>query len=188
MTVTYFKRYRMELSLDSIPDEVVATCHLPEGFELVGWDPAHLSLHAEVKWRSFSHEIDAHVFPCLAERQGCKQLMREISERENFVPQATWLAVRRNPFEGPQPCGTIQGLRASPREGAIQNIGVDPTCRGLGIGRCLLLAALRGFAEIGCRYVNLEVTVQNVDAIRLYTRFGFRRVETLYKVSDVQYA
>ncbi len=188
MTVTYFKRYRMELRLDSIPSEMVASCRLPEGFELVAWDASLLPLHAEVKWHSFCHEIDAHVFPCLAELNGCKQLMREIADRENFVPQATWLAVRRNPFEGLQPCGTIQGLRASSREGAIQNIGVDPCFRGLGIGRCLLLAALRGFAEVGCRYVHLEVTVQNTDAIRLYHRFGFRRVETLYKVSDVQYA
>ncbi|GIW98802.1 MAG: N-acetyltransferase [Pirellulaceae bacterium] len=188
MTLTYFKRYRMEIRLDSIAPEFLRSCHLPSGFELAPWDPTLLKDHAEVKYLSFSHEIDAHVFPCLGQRQGCRQLMEEISSRENFVPEATWLAYRRAGFDSPQPCGTIQGLRASAKEGAIQNIGVHPQCRGLGIGRCLLVAALQGFAKVGCRYAHLEVTVQNVDAIRLYERCGFRRVETLFKVADVVYA
>ena len=186
MSLTYFKRYRMELRLDRVPlDKIV----VPEGFAILPWSPSLLSHHAEVKFASFSREIDTHVFPCLGEKDGCKHLMREIINRGNFVAQATWLAVRQNEFNVElQACGTVQGLLASPREGAIQNLGVHPEFRNMGIGKTLLLHALRGFREVGCMFANLEVTVQNTAAIRLYERYGFQKVETLFKVSEVQYA
>lgn len=198
MTVTYFKRYRMEVRLDQLRADVLAEAsagrnveHRELGVELIPWSPRILGSHAEVKWASFREEIDAHVFPCLSNLNGCRQLMREISSRHDFVPEATWLAVRRSEFgddSHSQLCGTIQGLRPASQEGAIQNLGVHPDCREMGVGGLLLEQALRGFQSVGCRYVHLEVTVQNASAIRLYERFGFERVETLFKISEVQYA
>jgi ribosomal protein S18 acetylase RimI-like enzyme len=190
MVATYFKRYRMELRLDRLPKQDLMDIQPPEGFQLLPWSPRHLNLHAEVKYQSFREEIDAHVFPCLADLDGCRHLMREISGRKDFLPPATWLVCRGESggVRGIQSCGTIQGLLASPREGAIQNLGVHPECRDLGLGRLLLLASLEGFRQAGCRYVHLEVTVQNAAAIRLYERCGFRTVETLFKIADVQYA
>lgn len=189
MTVTYFKRYRMELRLDRL--QVPGTGFQPgePRIRLLPWAPNLLNRHAEVKWCSFRDEIDAHVFPCLGDLEGCRQLMREITGRRNFVPEATWLACRETEFSnGIQACGTVQGLRSSVREGAIQNLGVHPDCRDMGIGSALLAHSLQGFRQTACRYVHLEVTVQNTAAIRLYERFGFRRVETLFKIADVQFA
>lgn len=185
MTVTYFKRYRMELRLDGPRPPVV----LPEGFQLLAWKPRLLNYHADVKWESFRCEIDSQVFPCLGELDGCRKLMREIADRKDFVPQATWLVSRMSEFDNLiRPVGTIQGLKSSHREGAIQNIGVHPDFRDGGIGTALIESALSGFKRVGCRKVHLEVTVQNTLAIRLYERLGFRRVETLFKIADVQYA
>ncbi|MCA9156944.1 MAG: GNAT family N-acetyltransferase [Planctomycetales bacterium] len=195
MAVTYIKRYRMELRLDRLPAELRQSQPQPAGFEVLPWTPRLLNQHAEVKWASFRDEIDVHVFPCLGDRDGCRRLMREISSRNDFVPEATWLASRISPPDlslrpksSPTAIGTIQGLKVSAREGAIQNLGVHPDFRDVGVGRALLAAALNGFAEVDCRYVHLEVTVQNTAAIRLYERFGFHRVETLYKISEVQFA
>jgi GNAT superfamily N-acetyltransferase len=186
MTLTYFKRYKMEIRLEKASLDIVPAM---EGMAFLPWDPALLPQHAAVKWASFRCEIDSHVFPCLAEKDGCKHLMREITGRSNFVPESTWLAVRRNDFSGEiQPCGTVQGLMSSPREGAIQNLGVHPDFRNLGLGRALLILALRGFRDAGCMFANLEVTVQNTAAVRLYERFGFHRAETVFKVAEVQYA
>lgn len=185
MTLTYFKRYRMELRLDRIPLDELS---VPEGFAFLPWNPSLLAQHAAVKWASFREEIDSHVFLCLSEKEGCKDLMREITNRSNFVSEATWLAVRCNEFNDViQPCGTVQGLLTTPRDGAIQNLGVHPDFRNLGLGKALLLHALRGFRSAGCMFANLEVTVQNTAAIRLYERFGFRKVETLFKIADVQF-
>ncbi len=188
MAVTYIKRYRMELRLDRMPAEVRASAMV--GFEILAWSPRLIAQHAEVKWASFRDEIDAHVFPCLGDREGCRRLMREITNRHDFVPQATWLACPTGNLTSTTPAaiGTIQGLQFSQREGAIQNLGVHPNYRDIGVGRALLLAALDGFMQVGCRYVHLEVTVQNTAAVRLYERFGFNRVETLFKVAEVQFA
>ncbi len=188
MTLTYFKRYRMELRLDRLPAEV-DRLELPAEYELLPWSATLLQRHAEVKYASFRDELDAQVFPCLGELDGCRQLMREITGRRDFVAEATWLAVRRDDSAAqPLACGTIQGLLSAPSEGAIQNLGVHPSHRDHGLGGLLLKSALEGFRRVGCRYVHLEVTVQNTAAIRLYERFGFRNVETLYKMADVQYA
>ena len=165
----------------------LAAVDLPESIQLRPWSPQLLNDHATVKWESFRSEIDAHVFPCLGEREGCIRLMREITGRPNFIPEATWLACHQTPTAW-QPCGTVQGLMMSPREGAIQNLGVAPEYRDQGIGRALLVNALQGFRSAGCTHAQLEVTVQNTSAVRLYERMGFHRVETLFKVADVIYA
>ncbi len=188
MAVTYFKRYRMELRLDRMPLEL-SELQIPVGYELLPWSPQLINRHADIKYASFRSEIDSHVFPCLGEQEGCRHLMREIANRKDFVPSATWLAVRSGDLgvRG-EACGTVQGLLVSPREGAIQNLGVHPDCRDVGLGGLLLRAALEGFRSVGCRYAQLEVTVQNTAAIRLYQRFGFTISETLFKIADVQYA
>jgi hypothetical protein len=184
VAITYFKRFRMKLNLDGH----TRSGKLPEAFRMVAWSPRHLKQHAMVKWESFRDEMDAHVFPCLADEEGCLQLMREISSRKDFVSAATWLVCRVNQFESLQPVGTIQGLKTGPREGGIQNIGVIPEFRGYGLGTVLIEAAVDGFYQAGCRTVHLEVTAENTSAIRLYERLGFRIVETVFKIADVQYA
>jgi ribosomal protein S18 acetylase RimI-like enzyme len=85
-------------------------------------------------------------------------------------------------------CGTVQGIRDEAGGGSIQNLGVVPEHRGQGLGSQLLLAALAGFAQVGLMRASLEVTAQNVDAIRLYRRMGFRRVKTVYKAVEVAYS
>ena len=93
--------------------------------------------------------------------------MRDISLRANFVPEATWLAIADPEGKPEVPAETIQGLRLNTKEGAIQNVGVLPQFRGMGLGRELLQLSLQGFREAGCCKVNLEVTIHNTGAIRL---------------------
>jgi ribosomal protein S18 acetylase RimI-like enzyme len=81
-------------------------------------------------------------------------------------------------------CGTIQGIIDSSGAGSIQNIGVVPGHRGLGLGSVLIAQALLGFAEQSLGRATLEVTADNVRAVHLYQRLGFRRAKTIYKVVD----
>jgi GNAT superfamily N-acetyltransferase len=185
----FFKRYRMQMELDAIPSPS-ATPPAPAGdasktVEWLPWHPRLVGLHALAKWESFRHEMDGNVFPCLADREGCKQLMRDIVAKANFVPEATWLAIANGGSLSESVVGTIQGLRTGPLIGAIQNIGVVPAWRGHGIGRELIRRSLLGFQEVGCRSVSLEVTVHNSSAIRLYRSIGFERTETVYKYGFV---
>jgi len=177
---TYFKRFRMDLDL--------ATDRLPppmrRGYRLVPWNEALVDVHARAKFRAFRDEIDALVFPCLGNFEGCRRLMREIRNKPGFLPQATWLVACGNGPEDLQWCGTIQGVAAPGRCGLIQNIGIVPGHRGLGLGSCLIEQAVRGFRQHGLTVASLEVTADNTRAVRLYQRLGFRRVRTVYKVVD----
>ncbi len=85
-------------------------------------------------------------------------------------------------------CGTVQGVAEDQGQGGIQNLGVTPGHRGLGLGAVLLGQALVGFQNVGLRRAHLEVTAQNRRALHLYRRFGFRRVQTVYKAVEVAYS
>jgi len=55
----------------------------------------------------------------------------------------------------------------------IDNIAVEPRVRRQGVGKTLLLAALREAARVGAKVVFLEVRASNLTAQALYRRFGF---------------
>jgi GNAT superfamily N-acetyltransferase len=186
MSVSYFKRFRMEIDLRG---RSFAPASIPPGYRLLAWHPDHLPEHAEAKYQSFRHEIDAEVFSCLGDQIGCFKLMEEISDKEGFLAEATWLAAYMG--DGPDRidyCGTIQGIRASHRLGGIQNIGITPPHRRRGVGTALIMAALSGFQQVGLPRAYLEVTAQNEPAVRLYKQLGFQRTKTLYKAVEFAFS
>jgi ribosomal protein S18 acetylase RimI-like enzyme len=175
MAITYYKRLRMEIDLDG---PIVPTA-LPGRFVWVPWEESLLADHAEVKFQCFRREIDAYVFPCLGDRYGCQRLMREIRRKPGFLPGATWLIACPEGY-----VATVQGVMDYGPIGAIQNLGVLPDYRGIGLGRALVERALTGFHHAGLRRAYLEVTAENNAAVQLYRSFGFRRAKTLYKAVD----
>ncbi|MBN2477168.1 MAG: GNAT family N-acetyltransferase [Pirellulales bacterium] len=186
MDLVYFKRYRMEIDLAS---RDFSGRELPEGYHFWPWDPSLLEAYAQAKYHSFRDEIDANVFPCLGELAGCRRLMTEISRKPGFLLEATWLAVHQ-PAEASRPeyCGTVQGIRTQSGLGSIQNLGITPEHRDMGLGTSLLFQALEGFRRCGLGCVYLEVTAQNEAAIRLYRRLGFTTVKTVFKTVEVAYS
>lgn len=184
MGLTYYKRFRMEIDLSrrSVPPNP-----LPRGYRQLRWDESLIDAHAEAKFLSFRDEIDSNLFPCLGDYAGCVRLMGEIRHKEGFLPGATWLIVH-DVLGQRKSCGTIQGIRDATGLGAVQNLGVAPDHRGQGLGECLLLKALDGFRLAGLRHAYLEVTAQNLGAIRLYQRLGFSRARTVYKAVEAAYS
>jgi ribosomal protein S18 acetylase RimI-like enzyme len=178
-STTYYKRFRMEIDLQ----EPLSQPELPAGYSWIGWEESLLEAHSDVKFQSFFEEIDALVFPSLGSRSGCSNLMREISRKPGFRPEATWLVACAEGY-----CGTVQGVRERSGIGAIQNLGVVPAHRGKGLGSALLLRALHGFRLTSLHRAFLEVTAQNDAAIRLYRRLGFRCRKTIYKAVDTSTA
>jgi GNAT superfamily N-acetyltransferase len=175
-TISYFKRFRMEVALAEAPP----VPELPPGYSWLPWSEALVDAHAEVLHGSFRNEIDATVFPSLGDPVGCRCLMFEIARKVGFLPEATWLLSVESGA-----VGTVQGVRDRSGLGAIQNLGVVPGYRGRGLGEALLLQALRGFRAAGLGTGVLEVTARNDPAVRLYRRLGFRCRKTLYKAVEV---
>jgi GNAT superfamily N-acetyltransferase len=182
----YVKRYRMELDLRRWERPPI---ELAVDYRLVGWHSSLISAHAEVKYSSFREEIDAQVFPCLGNYDGCHRLMTEIGTKDGFLPESTWLAEYVGAGSAKSEyCGTIQAVRTHRHRASIQNIGVTPFHRGRGIGTALILAALLGLQHVGVPSVRLEVTAENEGAVRLYRRLGFHTASTLYKTVELAYS
>jgi mycothiol synthase len=152
---------------------------LPVDFAWVPWEERLLDTHADVKFHCFCDELDGVVFPNLANRDGCLNLMREIAARPGFRPEATWLIAHGETF-----IATVQGVSDRAGTGSIQNLGVIPGFRGRGLGLALLLQSLHGFRRFGLTRATLEVTAQNETAIRMYRQVGFRFRKTLYKIVE----
>lgn len=183
MAVQEFHRFRMQIDLS---DVAIADPMLPAGYRWQAWGPAQLERHAITKWHSFRSELDALVFPCLGELPGCRRLMAEIARQRTFLPGVTWLIVYQPESEWPpEDCGTIQGVRRNRKLGAVQNVGITPAHRGLGLGRMLVLKSLSGFQEAGVRNVYLEVTAENKAAVGLYRSIGFSIIKTMLKTVEV---
>jgi len=179
MGVTYYKRYRMEADLRRDWRRPA----LPRGYRYAPWSPDQLLEHAEAKFHAFHTEIDAGVFPCLSDEDGCLRLMEEIVGKPGFLPEATWLVEYHDVPGPPEPVGTIQGVRITPRYGSIQNVGVTPWARHRGIGQALVIAALEGFRDAGLQRATLDVTATNTPAVQMYLSLGFQRVSTSYRAT-----
>ncbi len=77
--------------------------------------------------------------------------------------------------------GVIVGTACAQRErvareriGLVHMLAVDPTHRGIGLGRALLAATLRRLKEVGCETAALSTDDFRLSAIHLYLQFGFR--------------
>jgi putative acetyltransferase len=74
----------------------------------------------------------------------------------------------------PVGCGALR--RLGPATGEIKRMYVAPPARGGGIGARILAELERHARELGIRRLLLETGERQVEAVRLYERFGFARV------------
>ena len=78
------------------------------------------------------------------------------------------------------PCDSISGLHA-----VIEDVVVDESARGHGVGAALVSEAVRLAREWGALHVNLTSRSSREAANRLYTRAGFVKRETnVYSKGD----
>jgi ribosomal protein S18 acetylase RimI-like enzyme len=82
------------------------------------------------------------------------------------------------PGDGARPAGVCQlRYRLSVWTGAddcwLEDLYVDDSARGTGLGRALVNAAFDRARQRGCRRMELDVNEQNTAAIAFYERLGF---------------
>lgn len=71
---------------------------------------------------------------------------------------------------------TLQSVDRSGSRWRISNVAVAPVCRGRGIGRALMQAALREIAQRGGNWALLQVVAQNHVAHQLYLDLRFEDI------------
>lgn len=60
-------------------------------------------------------------------------------------------------------------------------LGVNVNYKGKGIGNILVQEAMKSIKKRGVEYLRLFVVIDNLPAIKLYERNGFRRVEGIFE-------
>ena len=173
----YVKRYQM--MFDFRRTKLIER-ELPPGFFWVPWKGSLVDTHARVHYNGFRDEIDTLIFPSFTRFDACQRLFRQVTSHPDFVREATFL-IAQQVDEETQYCATIQGMKHGFKTGNIQNVAVLPSCRNRGLGHALLTKSLKGFREVGCDEVTLEVTAENGPAVELYRSVGFTVVRTTFK-------
>ncbi|HLF23782.1 MAG TPA: N-acetyltransferase [Burkholderiales bacterium] len=69
--------------------------------------------------------------------------------------------------------------RADSPRARLYSLVVAPRARGRGLARTLVETAAAAAAERGCRCMNLEVRGDNIAAIGLYRKLGYRSVRRM---------
>lgn len=190
--IRYVKRVEMVLDLATYE-----ACEptLPDGFFWTPWNSLFVSAHALILHNAFRDDLDGCIFPTYRQYEACEHLIRATSSVRSFAPEGTWLIGRQSlssnhggisvgrPIEY---CAAIQCVCQTRRVGEIQNVSTLPQFRRLGLGRALVAKALFGFIKKGRSQARLEVTAENVAALRLYASLGFCSKKILYSESFIE--
>jgi GNAT superfamily N-acetyltransferase len=92
-------------------------------------------------------------------------------------------------MQGAAVVGTCAAICASPTTVELAKLSVDPSARGLGVGRRLCEAVLDHARRVGSTEVVLTSNTALVDAIRLYESIGFQHAplpaDLRYETADV---
>ena len=150
MSLTYFKRYRMEIDLTG---RQLVPPPLPAGYRLVPWDESLLEAtrRNEVPQLSGGDRRQRVSLPGRLGRLPPSDARDPRQARVSFPGRPGSIAHDAEPAAAPEYCGTIQGIRDYAGLGAIQNLGVTPEHRGRQLGTCLLIQALEGFQRATLR-------------------------------------
>lgn len=81
--------------------------------------------------------------------------------------------------------GKCRDAEAPGDQGEIHAIYVAPSAWGKGVGRELMIQAMNELRALGFLSVSLWVLSNNLRSIRFYESFGFERVPSSMKLTDV---
>lgn len=92
--------------------------------------------------------------------------------------------------DGGDPAGVAQlrfryGIWRAGGDCLLEDLFVDASARGAGLGRALVAATLERARARGCRRVELDVNEANPTAQRLYESFGFSSTANSYGARDL---
>ena len=96
---------------------------------------------------------------------------KEMLEEELYNPQASFIVAE----DGEGGVLGYAGLHAVLDEGYIDNVAGEPAARRHGVAGALLDGFCR-FAQEHLAFLTLEVRTSNLPAIKLYEKYGFRKV------------
>lgn len=172
-------RGRMVLPLETPPPEA----SVPAGYHLLPWQDKYFPDVAALIQEVHADPEDLALYPDLATVAGAERLLRRCLEGGfgPFDPALSSVALAEV-GSGPAPPPLIGFCLAVwhpgyPGQGFILDLGVAAGYRRKGLGRALVLATARAFAQAGATALGLAVNLSNRPALSLYEGLGFRLQE-----------
>lgn len=164
------ERYQMERAVRQ--DGPPPAPQPPAGLQLIPPRAATVEALGDLDARGFRGSVDDLVMGGTLEEY--TEIVQSLLDSRigRFLDEASTLLYEPTP---PRLVGGILISEASPREGVILDLVVDPERRRHGYGRFLLQWGLRALHALGYTTATLWVTEANVSAIRLYESEGFAR-------------
>ena len=148
----------------------------PRDMRLMPWSDGFLEPGARLLVRTYGGHVDSQINELYSSIPGARRLLANATFRAGsgvFFPPAGMVALG----VGAAPLsGMCLGSLVADDVGHVLQVCVDPRARGRGVGSELLRRALAAFAQAGCSAVSLTVTGDNLRALRLYRRYGFRTI------------
>ena len=142
------------------------------------WQDDDFTESVKVIQSSYKDTVDSRINNQYCTEEGCADLLTVLTQHiwcGDFLPHVSRVAIDRK-------TGKILGLlaasRISHKRGHISQISVRQTHQGKGLGRQMIVSALREFANLNFDSVSLAVTDANHNALRLYESCGFRTAHT----------
>src|SRR5687768_1788055 len=124
-----------------------------------------------------SHTLTALAHPELDDHENGARIETSNGRGTLLSALLPWLRKNTNGQSGPGATHRTQlvgyaGLWLMVDEAHVTTIGVDPACRGQGVGELLFLGLVDIAAEMKATRMTLEVRVSNVSAQALYRKYG----------------
>lgn len=138
--------------------------------QIIEIEPSHWQIYRDVRLRSLQESPDAF---CSTYELESKRTEEQWISR--FDPNLGPIGYPLFAFLNSQVVGLAWGRidKECPSLGHVFQMWVNPTARGKGIGRHLLMAILSWFRGQGVAKVELGVTCGNSNARKLYESLGF---------------
>ena len=176
--VRLFERLLMKLDVnDPLPPGRASST---QRFRIESWGDHHPDLTAAVIPLAYSGHVDSQINEHYRTVAGATDYLRNIVKfpgSATFSPAASFIA-----FD--MATGLAAGMSLSSfvadDVGHIAEICVAPNARRTGLGYELLRQSIAMLRGAGAQRVSLTVTATNEEAVRLYTRFGFREARRFY--------
>jgi ribosomal protein S18 acetylase RimI-like enzyme len=147
---------------------------LPAELELAPWVAHDYQAAGELVHACYVGHADAQINDQYRSLHGSLRFLHNIVRFPGcgiFQPEFSWMLRERR-------SGTLVGMllssRVAPEVAHITQLCVAQAYRGKGLGHALLAQTAQALRGAGFEAISLTVTEANLDAVRLYERFGFK--------------
>jgi ribosomal protein S18 acetylase RimI-like enzyme len=174
-SVRLFERLLMKLDADnSLPPGRASIAHR---FRIDPWSVSHHDAGARVVSIAHIGHIDAQINDQYRTFDGASRLLADIVQFPGFYQPASYAAFD---IDTGSAAGMLLASFVACDVAQIGELCVTPNTRGAGLGYELLRQSVAALRDAGAKRISLTVTAANQEAIRLYTRCGFRTIHPFH--------